>query len=388
MDQELLALAGRLIAVPGYTELPEKETRVAETLCAALQEMGLPAQLRDYDGRYNVACTVQSGRPGPHVVLCTHLDTVPPYEMEEPFHARVKDGRLYGRGAVDVRGTLAAMSVALRRIAQQKHTFLGAVSLLAVSDEESGSFGMRQEVAHGFVGDVTIVGEPTELKLGIAHKGVCWHAVEFFGKSAHGSVPENGHSSILDAVDFIQLIETQLQPKLRRCAHPLLSHATVNIGKITGGTRPTIVPEHCELQIDRRLVPGESAESTRAEFHALLQMLQSQKLGFNAEQKILLGGADKPFPPLDSSGETELIAHLRRAGIPVLGKELECVGLPFWTDAALAAYGTGKPAFVCGPGSIVQAHANDEYVELRQLEQAAELYYRMALAVCSAEGGK
>ena len=388
MDQELLELAGRLIAVPGYTELPEKETKVAETLCAALREMGLPAQLRDYDGRYNVVCTVQSGRSGPHMVLCTHLDTVPPYEMEEPFHARVKDGRLYGRGAVDVRGTLAAMSVALRRIAQQKQTLCGAVSLLAVSDEESGSFGMRQEVARGFVGDVTVVGEPTELKLGVAHKGVCWHKVEFFGKSAHGSVPESGHSSILDAVEFIRLIETQLEPELKRRAHPLLSHATVNIGKITGGTRPTIVPERCELQIDRRLVPGESAESTGAEFQALLETLRLRTQGFHAEQKVLLGGADKPFPPLDSSAETELIERLRRAGTPVLGKELECVGFPFWTDAALAAYGTGKPAFVCGPGSIVQAHANDEYVELRQLEQAAELYYHMALAVCGAEEEK
>lgn len=385
MDLELLELAERLIAVPGYTELPEKETKVAETLCAALREMGLPAQMRDYDGRYNVACTVQSGRPGPHMVLCTHLDTVPPYEMEEPFHARVKDGRLYGRGAVDVRGTLAAMSVALRRIAQQKRKLCGAVSLLAVSDEESGSFGMRQEVVRGFAGDVTIVGEPTELKLGIAHKGVCWHEVEFFGKSAHGSVPESGHNSILEAVEFIKLVETQLQPELKRRAHPLLSHATINIGRITGGTRPTIVPEHCVLQIDRRLVPGETAESTGAELHELLETLRLRIPGFCAQQKILLGGADKPFPPLDSSGETELIARLRRAGMPVLGKELEGVGFPFWTDAALAAYGTGKPAFVCGPGSIVQAHANDEYVELRQLEQAAELYYHMALAVCGAE---
>lgn len=385
MNDLIYRLARRLIAVPGYTELPEKETRVALELEAILWELGLEPELRDYSGRFNVVATVDSGLPGPHVVLCTHLDTVPPYDMADPFRAVLREGKLYGRGAVDVRGTLAAMAVALANLNQRKSALRGKVSLLAVADEESGSFGMRQEVARGFVGDVTIVGEPTELKLGVAHKGVCWDEVEFFGKSAHGSVPWQGRSAILDAVAFLNLMETTLVPALVESPHPLLGPATVNVGRMEGGTRPTIVPERCRLQIDRRLIPGETCQTAFDGFQTLLDRLAQQRPGLRGKQTLLLGGPDKPFPPLDCSRETGWIEAICRAAAPIVGHRPEIVGLPFWTDAALAAWNTGKAAFVLGPGSIAQAHANDEYVLWDQLEQAAVVYETIGLALCGKE---
>ena len=139
MNKELVELTKRFIAVPGYSELAEKETKMAETLYKELRSMGLPAQLLDYDGRYNVVCEYEGEQIGPTVVLCTHLDTVPPYEMQNPFEGKVENGRLYGRGAVDVRGILAAMSLVMKRLFEEKTEICGKVRFLAVSDEESGS---------------------------------------------------------------------------------------------------------------------------------------------------------------------------------------------------------------------------------------------------------
>lgn len=376
----LIELAKRLIAVPGYVELPEKETRTAEKLYEELSGMGLHARLIDHEGRYNVRCEYTCGLPGPTVVLCTHLDTVPPYEMKEPFCGNIRNGRLYGRGAVDVRGILAAMSMVMKRLEEEKTKIYGKVRFLAVADEESGSFGMRQEMAEGYEADVTIVGEPTELRLGIAHKGVAWIQIEFKGKTAHGSVPDAGHNAVYDAAHFLEYVTDHLIPKLKsERVHSLLGPATLNVGKIYGGTRTTIVPESCILQIDRRLIPGEDAKTALREINDAVR--KSGRKGMEFCSSLILGDSGHPFPPLDSTDWPELAGCLTEAVASVTGEKHPGTGLPFWTDAALAGYYTGKPAFVLGPGSIAQAHSNDEYVEIAQLEQSAEIYYRMVTAI-------
>ena len=384
MDTELVELAKRLIAVPGYAELPEKETGTASCLYRELCAMGIPARLIRHGDRYNVACEYTCGIPGPVTVLCTHLDTVPPYEMKDPFRGTVRDGKLYGRGAVDVRGILAAMSMVMKRLYREQTELCGTVRFLAVADEESGSYGMRQEMSGGYDADVTIVGEPTDLRLGVAHKGVAWIQIVFPGKTAHGSVPEKGHNAVYDAGRFLSYLTEHLIPELdRNRRHPLLGPATVNVGRIEGGTRPTIVPDNCRVQIDRRLVPGETADSALRELSEAAE--KCSRCGEKIRSSLMLGDSENPFPPLDSSGWPETIALLEEAAASVTGVKLPGIGLPFWTDAALAGYYTGKSAFVFGPGNIAQAHSNEEYVEIRQLEQSAEIYYKMALALCRTE---
>lgn len=382
LNKELIDLAQKLIAVPGYVELPEKETKVAEVLQKELCAMGVPSRLVDYDGRYNVSCEYVGDMPGPTVVLCTHLDTVPPYEMEDAFKGCVRDGKLYGRGAVDVRDILAAMAMVMKRLFIEKPQICGRIKFLAVCDEESGSYGMRQEIKHGYDADLTIVGEPTNLKLGVAHKGVAWLEVDFAGKSAHGSVPEKGHNAIYDAGLLIEQIQSRLIPQLQSHVHPILGTASINVGKIQGGTRPTIVPECCSIQIDRRLIPGETAEKALGQIDEILKGLEQTHPGMDWRSRVILGDKEAPFPPLDSSGYKELLDDMCAAIRKVTGIRAECIGLPFWTDAALPGAFTDTPAVVFGPGNIEQAHSNDEFVEIKQLEQAAEIYYEMALAVC------
>lgn len=385
MNKELVELTKRFIAVPGYSELAEKETKMAEVLYKELCRMGLPARLLDYNGRYNVVCEYEGKQKGPTVVLCTHLDTVPPYEMKNPFEGKVENGRLYGRGAVDVRGILAAMSLVMKRLFEEKTVICGKVRFLAVSDEESGSYGMRKEIENGYDADVTIVGEPTELQLGIAHKGVLWIQVDFRGKSAHGSVPEKGHNAIYDANCFIQGIVENLIPKLKgRKPHELLGTASINVGRIDGGTRPTIVPEFCRIQIDRRLVPGEDIAQVLNEIAEEAKKVNDGAADF--EIKAILGDEEHPFPPLDSGRHQSVLNCLSRSVSNITGSQENITGLPYWTDAALPGYYTGKAAVVIGPGKIAQAHSNNEYVELCQLEQSVEVYESMIKAISELYG--
>ena len=389
MGNEIVELAKRLIAVPGYSELPEKEKKTAEALYKELCLLKLPVKLLDYNGRYNVSCEYIGKLPGPIVVLCTHLDTVPPYGMENPFEGRVENGKLYGRGSVDVRGILASMTMVMKRLFEEQTEICGKVRFLAVSDEESGSYGMRKEMEKGYDADVTIVGEPTDLKLGTAHKGVAWIQVDFKGKTAHGSVPEEGHNAIYDANIFVQHIIKDLIPNLKkREQHTLLGTASVNVGLIEGGTRPTIVPESCRIQIDRRLIPGEDTAQALREMTEEAEKVNGGEAAF--EVKVILGEREHPFPPLDSSSHRPVIKCLSQIISDITGDQQEEIGLPFWTDAALPGYYTGKAAVVIGPGNIAQAHSDNEYVDVHQLEQSAEVYYSMvkALSALYEKGGE
>lgn len=383
MIGQVLELSKQLICIPGYAELPEKETKVAMALHEEMMRLRLTATLEDFGGRYNVRCSYKGDPKGKKVVLCTHLDTVPQYEMKDAFSPVVKDGRLYGRGSVDVRDILAAMTMVMVRLEQERPAGVGDVTFLAVADEESGSAGMRYAVRQGIQSNLVIVGEPTELALGIAHKGVAWLELEFQGKAAHGSVPDDGHNAVYDAVRAISRIEQQLLPVIRQREHPVLGTGTLNVGRVDGGTRPTIVPDHCIVQIDRRLLPGESAESAVEELKAVLQQLKQEDPAVLAKINVLLGSNDKPFPPLAPLNDEVLLSALCDAVSSVTAEPASKKGLSYWTDGALSSHLAGIPTVVLGPGSIVQAHSNHEYVEIAQLEQAEKIYYQMILAVSS-----
>ena len=384
MSEEVIEITKELIRVPGYSELPEKETEVAKRLLRYFAEAGLPARLLDVGGgRFNLSCVYDTGLAGPKLTLCTHLDTVPPYEMPEPFDPRICGNRLYGRGAVDVRDNLAAMFLVMRRLFRDRPPARGRVEFLAVADEESGSCGMRAALATGYDADLTVVGEPTQLQLGIAHKGVCWMRAAFHGKSAHGSVPEQGHNAIYDANRFLTGIQQVLIPQLESRQHPLLGRPSVNVGQITGGTRPTIVPESCEVYLDRRLLPGESAGTALEELEGLLRDGFPGDGPYRPDAEVILGGGDRPFPALDSSGSPQVIAMLQHLLEDQFQIHASPCGLPFWTDAALPNFYSGKPAVVIGPGNIKQAHSNDEWVDLDQLRLSEEIYYQIITTMCA-----
>jgi acetylornithine deacetylase/succinyl-diaminopimelate desuccinylase family protein len=382
---ELLEAAQRLIRIPGYIELEKKETEVALCLKDMLTEYGLDARLMSVPGgRYNVYCTYGDGSSGRTLLLCTHLDTVPAYDMKNAFNPCVKNGRLYGRGAVDVKGILAAMGIAMKRLKTEGRKLGGKVIFLGVADEESGSAGMREAVKSGlFIADIAVIGEPSGLKPAIAHKGVMWVEIIFYGKATHGSTPKLGRNAIYYASSFIEKVKKSLIPLLDSRNHMLLGSGTINIGTINGGTRPTIVPDLCTLRFDRRLIPQESISGVLDEIRTILQELSAENDSFTYDINVLLGDIDHPFPVLDTDEKNPSVAVLKESISNVSGSDTETIGLPFWTDAALFQHVTGKPAIVLGPGNIEQAHSNDEYVEIEALLKASEIYYRMAVDYCS-----
>lgn len=381
---ELIEAAKQLIRIPGYAELEKKETEVALCLKNILTGYGLSTELMPVKGnRYNVYSTYGDGSSGKTLLLCTHLDTVPSYEMKNAFEPYIKDGKLYGRGAVDVKGILAAMSIAMKRLKEDGRELHGKVILLGVADEESGSAGMREAVGSGLLdADIAVIGEPTNLKLGIAHKGVMWVEISFHGKATHGSTPKNGKNAIYYASSFIEKVKKCLIPELDSRKHELLGSGTINIGTITGGTRPTIVPDLCTLRFDRRLIPDESISGVLDEIRTILQGISKENDSFTYDIRVLLGDNDHPFPVLNTDKDNPSVTSLKESISYIMGNELETIGLPFWTDAALFQHVTGNPAVVYGPGHIEQAHSNNEYVDIEALLKASEVYYRMAVDYC------
>ena len=371
----VVAEAGRLIAIEGHQDHPGEERAVADYLAERLRGCGAEVDRQPVDehGRVNVIGRLRGSRPGPTLMFNAHLDTVPPYGMS--IEPRVVDGRLLGRGAADMKGALAAMLAVVDRLAPDRD-FAGELLLTGVAGEENGSPGTRALVAAGIRADFAIVGEPTMMRAGRAHKGAMWARATFRGVATHGSVPGNGINAIQHAARFVTAVETGLTPVLQRRTHPLLGPATVNVGVIAGGDRPPMVPASCTVALDRRWLPGEEHADVLAEIRAVAEGLRISDPRVDVTVDEMDGTGTFVHAPLDCPRDNP---HLRML-CDLLGDEP--VGLQFWTDGALlAAHGT--PAVVCGPGDIAQAHSLDEWVSVDQLGRAAEVYFAIAARMLS-----
>ncbi len=370
----VVAEAARLIAIEGHQDHPGEERAVADYVAERLRGCGATVELQPVGdaGRVNVVARLRGARPGPTLMLNAHLDTVPPYGMS--LRPRVVDGRLTGRGAADMKGALAAMIAVVERLAGAD--FAGELMLTGVAGEENGSPGMQALTAAGIGADFAIVGEPTMMRVGRAHKGAMWARATFRGVATHGSVPWNGVNAIQHAARFVTAVETGLTPVLSRRTHPLLGPATVNVGVITGGDRPPMVPASCVVELDRRWLPGEEHAGVLAEIRAVADGLRTADPRVDVTVDEMDGTGTFVHAPLDCPAADP---HLRML-CAITGDEP--VGLQFWTDGALlAAHGT--PAVVCGPGDIAQAHSLDEWVAVDQLERAATVYFACAARMLS-----
>jgi acetylornithine deacetylase/succinyl-diaminopimelate desuccinylase-like protein len=350
---------------PGKQATPGQfygEQRLAETVAHLARTAGLAVQFQEvFPQRPNVlARLTPTGKVRQRILLAPHLDTVgAPGQMPEMFRPVLKNGRVYGRGACDTKGSLAAMFAALLRVAHSGRRPLQTEIVFAgLADEENGQAGSRALVASGFKADLAIVGEPTGLRVVTAHKGDVWLRLDTHGKSAHGARPELGRNAVHEMARIVHVLETAYADQLQKRRHPLLGRATVNVGSIAGGTQPNIVPSHCSITVDRRTLPGESETTVRAEIRASLR-----RHGLKAT----LGSARQaPCLPLQTDPAQPLVKQfLQAAG------QKEPVGVDFFCDAAVLAQG-GTPSVVFGPGDIAQAHTAEEWISLRSLETATD----------------
>ena len=343
---------------PGHPRAGEK--CVAEFVAATAAKAGLEIEFQQVlPGRPNVIARLLPGnRIRRTILLAPHLDTVGADDVQ--FTPRHQNGRLHGRGACDTKGSIAAMLTALCELAESKSrpqetgiVFAGLV------DEEHAQAGSRALANSGLKADLAIVGEPTKLQIVTAHKGSLWLKLETRGKAAHGATPQLGQNAVLEMARVVQALETDYAAQLRRKKHKLLGTATVNVGKISGGTQPNIVPDACGIEIDRRTLPGETEKNVHREIAALLA---ANKLSAKISSIKLA-----PALPLETNPSLPLVREFFRS----TGQQ-RAAGVHYFCDAAVLAAG-GLPSVVFGPGDIAQAHTADEWISLAELERGKNM---------------
>jgi len=361
-------LLADLIALPSVNPafLPPRhphvgEGRVAEFIAAVTARVGLEVEIQKVlPQRVNVIARLQpTGKIRQTVLLAPHLDTVNVAE-EKQFKPTLRNGRLYGRGACDTKGSVASFVSALRELAQAKDRPRATeIVFVGLVDEEHGQAGSRALAKSGIMADLAIVGEPTRCQLVTAHKGSVFVEIETHGKAAHGATPQFGRNAVVEMARIVEFLETEYAAQLRKRKHPLLGHGTISVGTIRGGSQPNIVPDRCVVGADRRTLPGETDRRVCREIDLALRA-RGLKAKFS-------GGRLAPCLPLETSVKLPLVRQFfRSAG------QSRPLGVNYFCDASVLSAG-GIPSVVFGPGDIAQAHTADEWISLAQLERATAM---------------
>jgi acetylornithine deacetylase/succinyl-diaminopimelate desuccinylase family protein len=368
--ERLRSLLVALIAADS-TNPPGGEAAVVALLAAQFERHGLHPEITEaLPGRPNLSVSIGAGS-GPVLLLNAHTDTMPAGQgwTRPPFGAVVEGGLVYGRGACDAKGGLAAFVEAVIAIAESGG-LRGRVILDCVADEEAGAAGTKAAVAAGRKADWAIVAEPTDLAVARLSNGQLDVAVTFRGRAAHGSTPDDGISAIAGAAELVGMVEAA-HARFRATPYPLLGPATYNVGTIRGGVQASIVPAACVIEIDRRILPGSTVESAIADVDALLADLRSRRHGLEIDREVTV--AIPPVVVVESSPVcTALAAALVESGSPAVMTGLRATSDAAWLDRA------GIPAVVFGPGSLAHAHRPDEHVKVADVVTAARVIEAVA----------
>jgi len=377
MTSDLTALLSSLVAVdsvnPSLVPGGAGEHEVAILIETWARDAGLESErLEETRGRPSVLVRAR-GRGGGRVLLfCGHIDTVNVEGMTDAHTPRIDGDRLYGRGAYDMKAGVAAALMAAREVSRVG--LAGDVVVAAVADEEYASLGV-QEALRRVSADAAVVTEPTELQLGVAHKGFVWSEVEVAGRSAHGSRPHAGVDAIVKMGAVLGGLE-RLDRSLAARTHPLLGRASVHASVIEGGVELSSYPAQCRLGLERRTLPGETSEQVEAELESLLESCGQADPEFEASLRTLL--VREPF---EIDQEDELVALVAQAAAEVLGEPATIGGASYWTDAAFIA-AAGIPTVLFGPGGE-GAHAIAEWVSISDTEAVARTLVRVATLLCA-----
>ena len=325
-------------------------------------------------GRPNVIGRIPGSRGGRSLMLNAHTDTVDLRGMTAPLTARIEGDRLYGRGAYDMKGSLAAILLVAADVA--KDPLAGDLIVTAVCDEEYGSIG-TQAIVEAYRADAAIVTEPTDLKVCVAHKGFIWFDIETRGVAAHGSLPEVGIDAIAKMGPILSGIAA-LDVRLGgREPHPLLGTGSIHASTINGGVGLSTYPDRCLLQVERRTVPGESAVAAEAEIAAIMEAV--------AEADPQFVGSSLPTmtrEPFTISPDAPIVCAVRAAAGEVLGQEPPVVGAFGWMDSSILDQ-AGIPTVIFGPTGA-GAHALEEWVSLRSVEHCRDVLLATARSFCGA----
>jgi len=334
---------------------------MADFLSHYLGSLGLQVTLEEaLPGRPNLIARAPGSDDRPRILLGPHLDTVGVGGMTiDPYSGEIADGKVHGRGTSDTKGPMAAMIWGIKENAHLLADLPVAVDFIGFMGEESSQPGSRHFAAHhAHEYEFAIAGEPTSLEAVYCTKGCLWATIEAKGKSTHASQPHLGENAITKLNKELTRLDQDFRSQIANASHPVLGSSTINIGMISGGTRPNIVPSHASAQIDIRTVPAFIAQKTAAE--QLKTYLKGVEVTQTAES-----------PPMEMEPDHPWLTKLKNAH-----PNLVLTGAPWFSDAAhLSA--AGLPSICLGPGSIDQAHTADEFIKISDLEAGAAWFSKL-----------
>lgn len=382
----LVEMTAEMIKIPSYAGVPNQETPVAEYIKKIFDLNGITCELKEVsDGRCNVIARLKAPNSGKTLLLNGHMDTVEPNDMVDAFEPLLLDGNLYGRGASDMKGPIAAMIEAMLAVKKSGKLKAGEIIFSGVLDEEHGSIGTIDLLESGVTADGAIVGEPTGLEIHTAHRGLEWFKFHFIGKTVHGGSQSEGINAIAKAVDFINAMEKTLIPEIYSRKHDLLKEATLNYGVIHGGTQLSTVAGECDLYVDRRFLPYETYDEVVSQFKALIAELSAKDPQFKCEMQVTEESAMKEgyvHLPMEIALDHPLVKFMQNAVSLSTGKEPVMSFFPAWTDGGLLKGYKNIPTVVFGPGLISCCHSKEEHIPVNHLPKAALTYALAALDFC------
>jgi acetylornithine deacetylase len=377
--KELLNLLADLISInsinPAYGQNAPGEGQIGEYVADYYRRHKISFEKQEVlPGRSNVVGKVSGRDSRRRLIFDAHLDTVSVDGMTiDPFAPEIRDNRMFGRGSCDTKAGMAGMMMALKNISQSDPPPTD-IWVATTIDEEYSFQGVQHLAAQGIRADGAVIAEPTQLDTIITHKGCLRWKITTHGRAAHSAKPQLGINAISKMMKLIQAIEARILPRYEAKRHPLLGTPTLNIGMVKGGIQVNLVPEYCEIQIDRRTLPGEKAAEILADFQEVVNDLVGQDPEFRAV-------IEAPFledSHLETSPSTAIVEVTETVCREVIGRS-QLQGVPYATNASKLSR-VGIPSLVIGPGSIDQAHTAVEFVDIEQVVQAAEIYLAIMLS--------
>jgi len=351
------------------------EAAIAEAIAAGMTRIGLDVHRQHVaPGRPNTIGILEGRRKGRTLMFCGHVDTVGVAGMAEPFTPVERGGRLYGRGAQDMKSGVSAMICAAQKIAESGGLDAGRLIIAAVVDEEHSSIGADALVKE-FPADAAVVTEPTDLEITVGHKGFAWVEVEVLGRAAHGSRPKEGEDAILRMGRVLGRLEAVDRDLQARAPHPLVGTGSLHASTIEGGRELSSYPDSARLQMERRTLPGELESQALAEVQSILDDLRREDPAFRGEARAMFSrpayevAADHELP-------VALAGVLRDAHLPV-----RTGGASFWTDAAVLGH-AGIPSVLFGPGGA-GLHSTEEYVSIGDVTTCRDVLAELARRFCA-----
>jgi succinyl-diaminopimelate desuccinylase len=374
LAESLGALVRTASVNPGMSEarmVDEIERQLAGASCELTRVEFAP-------GRPSLAAVLRGVDDGPSLVLNGHTDTVAIDDYArwtvEPFDGTVRDGSLWGRGAVDMKGGLAAQIACLKALAEVRERMAGTVVAHFAAGEECGEPGTLSLIQAGFTGDYGIVTEPTGLAIATAQRGIGWFRIRIEGRSTHAATPAAGLSPVPGLEQLLRRLREYNDGLGRHAPHPILGNGLCTVTMVAGGVEHNAVPDSCEVTLDRRMVPGETHQSVTQELREVIDAVGADHPGLVLE----LIDLHLPFEPSETSADTPFVTLVAGAVEQVTGEPATMYGTPYGSDVRNLVNDAGMEAITLGAGDVRLAHGPDERIELRELEQSVDILLSIA----------